>query len=149
VPGVGLVAAVEDYVVRFAEASKIAIRVGAPDAVRRLELAPDVEAQVFRIVQEALTNVRKHAGARRAEVVFSLEDGRLDVVISDDGRGIVASPERADRPQYGLRAMRERADSIGATVDWANAADGGCRVHLAVAAAQASTPAVALGTGSG
>ena len=88
--------------VRFAEASKIAIRVGAPDAARRLDLAPDVEAQVFRIVQEALTNVRKHAGARRAEVVFSLDDGRLDVVIADDGHGIVASPGAADRPHYGL-----------------------------------------------
>lgn len=134
VPGVGLVAAVEDYVVRFAEAAKIAIRVDAPDAARRLELAPDVEAQVFRVVQEALTNVRKHAGAHRAEVLFSLDDGRLDVVITDDGRGIVASPGHADRPQYGLRAMRERAGSIGATVEWANAVDGGCRVHLTVPA---------------
>ena len=95
VPGVGLVAAVEDYVARFAEAAKIAVRVAAPDAARRLELAPDVEAQVFRIVQEALTNVRKHAGARRAEVLFSFDDGRLDVVITDDGRGIVASPGHA------------------------------------------------------
>jgi signal transduction histidine kinase len=148
VPGVGLVAAVEDYVVRFAEAAKIAIRVGAPDAARRLELAPDVEAQVFRIVQEALTNVRKHAGARRAEVVFSLDEGLLDVVISDDGRGIVASPSHADRPQYGLRAMRERADSIGARVDWANAADGGCRVHLTVPTVTDPMQAVALTPGA-
>ncbi len=148
VPGIGLVASVEDYVVRFAEAAKIAIRVDAPDAARRLELAPDVEAQVFRIVQEALTNVRKHAGARRAEVLFSLDDGQLDVVISDDGRGIVASPGHADRPQYGLRAMRERADSIGAMVEWANAAEGGCRVHLAVPApAERVQPAgIASGT---
>ena len=64
IPGLGLVAAVEDYAARFAEASKIAVHVDAPDAARRLDLAPDVEAQVFRIVQEALTNVRKHSGAR-------------------------------------------------------------------------------------
>jgi len=147
VPGIGLVAAVEDYVVRFAEAAKIAIRVGAPDAARRLELAPEVEAQVFRIVQEALTNVRKHAGARRAEVVFSVDDGRLDVVISDDGRGIQASPGLPDRPHYGLRAMRERADSVGATVDWATATDGGCRVHLAVPTATDPGQPVAMLTG--
>ena len=92
--------------------------------------------------------MRKHAGARRAEVVFSLDDGRLDVVISDDGRGIVTSPGGADRPQYGLRAMRERADSIGATVDWSNAQDGGCRVHLAVPATPAPAQPVALTQGT-
>lgn len=134
VPGVGLVAAVEAYAARFAEASKIAARVEAPEAVRRLELAPDVEAQVFRIVQEALTNVRKHSGAGRAEVAFAVREGCLDVVIADDGHGIGALASAADRPRYGLRAMRERADSIGATVDWTNPSDGGCRVHLVVAA---------------
>ena len=133
VPGVGLVAAVEDYAARFAEASKIAVVVTAPDAVRRLDLAPDVEAQVFRIVQEALTNVRKHSGAGRAEVLFSVRDDRLEVVIADDGDGLGARPSAEDQPQYGLRAMRERADSIDATVEWTNPLEGGCRVRLAVA----------------
>ena len=68
VPGLGLVAAIEDYAARFAEASKIAVTVDATEATRRLDLAPDVEAQVFRIVQEALTNVRKHSRAGRAAV---------------------------------------------------------------------------------
>ena len=81
-------------------------------------LAPDVEAQVFRIVQEALTNVRKHSGRARAEIGFAVRDGRLEVVIRDDGHGTSRTPRRADRPRYGLRAMRERAASIGATVDW-------------------------------
>lgn len=133
IPGIGLVAAVEEYSARFAEASKIVVRVEASDAARRLDLAPDVEAQVFRIVQEALTNVRKHSGAGRGEVVFTVDDDRLEVVIADDGDGIGARPSPADRPHYGLRAMRERADSIGATVDWTNPSDGGCRVRLAVA----------------
>lgn len=133
VPGVGLVAAVEDYAARFAEASKIAIRVDAPDAARRLDLVPDVEAQVFRIVQEALTNVRKHSGAGRADVAFSVHDGWLEVVIADDGHGMAESLAAIDRPRYGVRVMRERAESIGATVGWTSPPDGGCRVHLAVA----------------
>ena len=143
VPGVGLVAAVEDYAARFTEASKIAVRVDAPDAARRLDLAPDVDAQVFRIVQEALTNVRKHSGAQRAEVAFSVHDGRLEVVIADDGHGVGASPSAADRPRYGLRTMRERADSIGATVDWTSPPEAGWQVHIAV---PAGTP-LPVGTG--
>ena len=132
VPGVGLVKAVEDYAARFSEASKIVVRVDAPAAARRLDLAPDVEAQVFRIVQEALTNVRKHSGASRANVVFAVPDGRLEVVIADAGHGIGQPPSAADRPHYGQRAMRERADSIGATLEWTNPPDGGCRVYLTV-----------------
>jgi signal transduction histidine kinase len=134
VPGVGLVAAVEDYAARFAEASKIAVRVDASDEVRRLDLAPDADAQLFRIVQEALTNVRKHSGAGRADIGLSIRDGRLEVDIADDGHGIGEPPAAADLPRYGLRAMRERADSIGATIDWTSPPDGGCQVHLTVAA---------------
>jgi len=132
IPGVGLVAAVEDYAARFTEASKIAVHVEAAGEARRLDLAPDVEAQVFRIVQEALTNVRKHSGAARAEVGFAVRDGRLEVVISDDGHGTDVPPAAADRPRYGLRAMRERAASIGATIDWTSPPDGGWQVSLAV-----------------
>ena len=143
IPGVGLAAAVEDYAARFAEASKIAVHVEAAVAARQLDLAPDVEAQLFRIVQEALTNVRKHSGAARADVTFVLDDGRLEVIVSDDGHGMGVPSSGADRPRYGLRAMRERADSIDATVDWTNPAEGGCRVRLAVAVG----PPVPVGSG--
>jgi signal transduction histidine kinase len=133
IPGIGLVATVEDYGARFAEASKIAVHVNASDAVRGIDLAPDVEAQVFHIVQEALTNVRKHSGAGRVEIDFGANDGRLDVTVADDGRGIRPEPAADDLPRYGLRAMRERADAIGATLEWLDPPDGGCRVHLSVA----------------
>jgi signal transduction histidine kinase len=141
VPGVGLVTSVEDYAARFSEASKIAVRVDAPDAARRLDLAPDVEAQVFRIVQEALTNVRKHSGARRAAVAFSVREGRLEVDVEDDGHGIGDSTTELDRPRYGMQAMQERAGTIGGTVDWASPPGGGCRVHLAVPAGAPPDPA--------
>ena len=68
-----------------------------------MDLAPEVEAQVFRIVQEALTNVRKHSGAGRVEIVFVARDGRLDVVVVDDGHGLRPAPAADDRPRYGLR----------------------------------------------
>ena len=104
----------------------------APDAARRLELAPDVEAQVFRIVQEALTNVRKHSGAGRAEVDFSTHDDGSRSSSPTTATENEARTPSADRPRYGLRSMRERADSIGATIEWASPTDGGWRVHLAL-----------------
>ena len=137
IPGMGLAAAIEDYAARFAEASKIAVRVEVTDAARRLELAPDVEAEVFHIVQEALTNVRKHSGAGRVDIDFAVRDGRLDVVVADDGHGMRSEPGSDDWPGYGLRTMRERAAGVGATVDWTNPPDGGCRVHIAVTTATA------------
>ena len=100
IPGVGLVTAVEDYAARFAEASKIAVRVDAPPPPAGSSRA-DVEAQVFRIVQEALTNVRKHAGAQRAEVGFDVRDGGLEVVIRDDGHGGEAPPPTTIGPGTG------------------------------------------------
>ena len=141
VPGVGLVAAVEDYAGRYAEASKIAVRVDATATARRLDLAPGAEAQVFRIVQEALTNVRKHSGAGRVEISFAAGDGSFDVVIADDGHGITGAAAPADLPRYGIEAMRERAQSIGGTVEWTSPAAGGCRVELRVAVEAPPEPA--------
>ena len=106
-----------------------------------LDLAPDVEAQVFRIVQEALTNVRKHSGARRVEISFAAGDGSFDVVIADDGHGITGAAAPADLPRYGIEAMRERAQSIAGTVDWTSPATGGCRVELRVAVETSPEPA--------
>jgi two-component system nitrate/nitrite sensor histidine kinase NarX len=77
------------------------------------EIMPEIEAQLIRIVQEALSNIRKHAQAQRAWVTLREWEGDLILEIGDDGRGFF--PE--DVPlvsQYGLRGMRERAELIGA-----------------------------------
>ncbi|MDT9690946.1 histidine kinase [Streptomyces sp. P9(2023)] len=80
--------------------------------VRALPAA--VGATVYRIVQEALTNVMKHAGARTAAVRLAYEDGVLEIVVTDDGRG----PRRGARPGgegHGLVGIRERAAAHGGT----------------------------------
>ena len=134
VPGIGLIASVEEYAGRFAEASKIAVHVEASADARRSDLGPEVQAQVFRIVQEALTNVRKHSGAHRADIAFAVADGRLNVVITDPGHGLTPAMSGADRLRYGLRAMHERAESISATIEWTSPTSGGFRVALSVPA---------------
>jgi len=149
-PEVGLVGAIEAYAGRFAEASKLAVTVTATGEARALDLPPDVQAQVFRIVQEALTNVRKHAGAGRAEVALATAEGSLLVSVADDGRGFEPAASRArtgeggaarvaaadgsaaEWPHYGLQAMRERAAAIGGSLAWANREGDGALVRLTV-----------------
>jgi signal transduction histidine kinase len=83
-----------------------------------LRLPPSVELQIVRIIQESLTNVRKHARATKARVDVHRQDGHLVVNISDDGAGF--NPEttaRGEFPKFGLTTMRERAASIRGSLD--------------------------------
>ena len=75
-----------------------------------VQLAPDEQIELFRIVQEGLANARKHANARRAEVHIGEHAGQRYVVVSDDGSGF---DEDAARPGQGLKNIRERAATIG------------------------------------
>ena len=121
-PERGVVGALEEYASRFAEASKIPTSVQADAKARALRLRPDVQAQVFRIAQEALTNVRKHAAAQRARVTIEERDGELELLVTDDGRGLdAASISPSDWPHYGMQAIRDRAASIGASASWSAA----------------------------
>jgi len=133
-PGLGLVGAIEQYAARFAEASKLGVTVEAAAAVRAVTLPPEAEAQVFRIIQESLTNVRKHAGAGRVVVRLERNGDDLRVELSDDGRGFgqSISGAAADWPHFGLAAMQERAVEIGGRISWANRAAGGGVVRLDV-----------------
>jgi signal transduction histidine kinase len=75
----------------------------------RVRLAPDEQIEVFRIVQEGLANVRKHANARRANVKIALNGDRRVVSVSDDGIGFSAD---RDGSGQGLKNIRARADQI-------------------------------------
>jgi signal transduction histidine kinase len=78
-----------------------------------MRLEPDEQIELFRIVQEGLANVRRHAHARRAEVRIGQRDGRRVVTIVDDGEGFDGDA-RGDG--QGLRNIRARIGSIGAAV---------------------------------
>jgi signal transduction histidine kinase len=79
----------------------------------------------FRIVQEALTNVLRHAGASSAQVSVRANADELDIEITDDGRG-----HTADAPAgLGLRGMFERATALGGRLEVGPGPDGGWRVH--------------------
>ena len=134
-PERGLVGAIEEYALRFSEASKLATTVEATQAARDIRLTPEVQAQTFRIVQEALTNVRKHASALKASIRLDADRDVLVVMVQDDGRGIELDQgergERGEWPHFGIKAMRERAAALGATLAIART-EPGTRLELHV-----------------
>ena len=93
-------------------------------------LAPEAELVVYRVAQESLTNVARHADAQK--VLLALERSRESVVLRvvDDGRGMNGSPSDGG----GLRGMRERAVVVGAALAVKQAATGGVEVRLQVSA---------------
>jgi signal transduction histidine kinase len=120
--------AVDEFARHWADQSGIPVEVGFdPD----LRLSPAVELQLLRIVQEALSNVRKHAGAHQARVELRRRDGRLLVEVEDDGIGFDTDASRpGSAPRFGLAIMRERAASIGGTIGIHSTPGGGSRVRV-------------------
>jgi signal transduction histidine kinase len=99
------------------------VELGIEGAVRPLPAS--IELCAYRIVQEALTNVRRHADAAHATVRLSFGADALEVSVEDDGAGAVAA---ADSAGHGLRGMRERAAMLGGTVNAGPCEQGGYRV---------------------
>jgi PAS domain S-box-containing protein len=97
------------------------------------------EVHLLRIVQEGLANVRKHARASAAQVVFTVNDGRIKMRIEDDGVGFdVARFFEAEGHRFGLRSMHERAEAIGGTFEILSAPGRGTRVIVQVPCESAS-----------
>jgi signal transduction histidine kinase len=102
----GLVAAVEHLVQTFSEAT--AIRVDLEAQLGDKRLPAEVETTLYRIVQEALTNIVKHAGASRVSILMVRSSGSATVVIEDDGQGF--DPTEPREEGMGIMGMRERVE---------------------------------------
>jgi signal transduction histidine kinase len=96
------------------------VRVEAPDPLPVLD--PETEMAAFRIAEEALTNIVRHSGAAFAVVRLVVDDERLTVEVTDDGRGLPS----LRRQGVGLESMQRRAESLGGTL--AVTSDVGVRV---------------------
>jgi two-component system nitrate/nitrite sensor histidine kinase NarX len=104
-------------------------------------LSPGAEVQIIRVIQEALTNVRKHAVASRAVVRVSCEDGAVSFEIEDDGRGFDLPRILLDRDsRFGLQTMRERMELIGGTLTVDSAPGRGTRLVARVPGPPGSSP---------
>jgi signal transduction histidine kinase len=78
-----------------------------------VKLVPELETAIYRVVREALTNIRKHADADHARVTVDVSEARVLLTISDDGSGF--APDRTRDDHYGLITMREGVEGVGGT----------------------------------
>jgi len=108
----GLVPALERLVDSFSEQSGIEVQLESRLPER---LSPEVETALYRIVQEALTNVLKHASARHVSILLVRRERSVSAVIEDDGQGFVPSEAREDG--LGLVGMRERLELVDGRFD--------------------------------
>lgn len=132
----GLAAALQEYVAEFGVQTSTKTRFQS-DLRANPTLSPLAEVQLVRIVQEALTNVRKHANATHVDVVLAHENGGLAIRVADDGCGFVAPASSNGTAaaangaySFGLQTMVERAESVGGRLTIESEPQQGTVVHL-------------------
>jgi two-component system nitrate/nitrite sensor histidine kinase NarX len=109
-------------------------------------MSPAQEIQVFRIIQEALANVRKHSDARTARILLRNEGGDIyHLLIEDDGLGMTPVTSSARGEHVGITIMRERADRLAGTLQIESDTGEGTRVSLTFAASSSTLPQAAQG----
>jgi signal transduction histidine kinase len=127
-----------DALVAQAAGAGVEVRVSLEGEPRRLPPAVDLAA--YRVVQESLTNVVRHAGASRADITVTHHDGRVEVEVVDNGNGAESAsgrqPSDSDRQVrrsgQGIAGMRERARSLGGTLEAGPRPGGGFRVQASL-----------------
>lgn len=113
----GLLPAFKEYAERYTEMSGVSVSIMVAADAQSFQLAPSVEVQLMRMLQEALTNVRKHARATSVDVTFERTEDRLQVTVADNGRGFdLAHLPSTGWPHFGLQTMRERAEAVNGTL---------------------------------
>jgi signal transduction histidine kinase len=124
----GLLAAIEWLVQNFIQRTGVSCTLSADED---LELQEPYATAVFRIVQEALANVAKHAGATEVAVVIDVLPGAISLTVRDNGRGFATEASR--RPQsLGLMGLQERALLLKGSADLHSAPGQGTRVEVSI-----------------
>ena len=128
----GLMPALRGLVDDFGKRTRIEAALEVEEPVR--PLTPEHQVVLYRIVQEALTNVARHSGAQHAHVRLAAENGCVRLVVEDDGRG--AQGEL--RPHLGLLGMRERVTEMGGSLHAGTGAAGGFRLEAVLPGGETS-----------
>jgi signal transduction histidine kinase len=127
----GIVAAIEMEAGEFEQRTGIKCLLSHNDEEMELHLHPDVSIAIFRIFQESLTNIMKHAQASEVRILIQNNPQNIELTISDNGRGF--SQEARMKPRsFGLRGIQERVAHFGGQVSFMSAPDQGTTVAVTV-----------------
>jgi two-component system, NarL family, sensor histidine kinase UhpB len=128
----GLVPTLHWFVEKFIQRSQIAVALRTPPEETRLP--PPIELVLYRVAQEALTNVAKHAQARHVEVDLVVEDGRVTLTVADDGIGFEVDRFRRtpSLAGVGLLGMRERVAYYQGELDIRSRPNAGVRIRVTI-----------------
>jgi signal transduction histidine kinase len=129
--GQGLASAIQDYIDQFRRLADLTVEVHIEAPADAVRMSAETELQLIRILQEALSNARRHASASHALVDLQVCNGSLQMTIEDNGQGFdPACPP--DSVHFGLRNMRDRATDIGGKLDLLSAPGQGTKVVVTV-----------------
>ncbi|HZM35887.1 MAG TPA: PAS domain-containing sensor histidine kinase [Burkholderiales bacterium] len=127
----GLADAAQWLVEDFAKRSGVTCDIRTPEEADFSGLSKTVSTAAYRALQESLTNIGRHSGAKSAWILLEMDEDGLHIEVEDDGRGI--APEDLTKARStGLRGMRERMTHVGGTLEIARAPRGGTRLRLRV-----------------
>lgn len=127
----GIVAAIEMEADEFAQRTSIKVLLDHNEDEMEMELHPDVSIALFRIFQESLTNIMKHSQASEVRVTIRNTPERIDLAISDNGRGF-SQEARAKPRSFGLRGIQERVVHFGGEVQISSAPGQGVTVSVSI-----------------
>jgi signal transduction histidine kinase len=126
----GMIAAIRKEAKDLAKTAGVRSRVAISDDVGRLD--PVIETAIYRVVQESLHNVAKHAQAQNVNIQMDREGGTLKLVIEDDGTGIRAAVANSMRPSFGMAGMHERIATLGGQMNVVSRKGEGTRISVTV-----------------
>jgi signal transduction histidine kinase len=129
----GLLPTLTQYLAKYEKNYGIQTRLEGSEMFTDEAFEPLVGVQLLRILQEALTNIRKHANARSVQIAFVLKGGWARVTVHDDGRGFDTGMSSTGLEEHvGLRVMRERAEEVGGSLSLQSASGQGTELVVRV-----------------
>ena len=128
-----MIAAIDNYVKQWSHHSGIKAEL-LDSSLKKVRLAPTIETNLYRIVQEALNNIHKHAKAKSVEVILEKRNDLIVLIIEDDGVGFNPKDKKKRSKGLGLTGMKERAVLMGGTFEIESAAGKGTTIYVRIQA---------------